>query len=69
MAISSPVATAGDVNPIVLAVGGLEDELIEIDVSLNEIEPASCYLHIRMTLIVIPGGVGGEWQTDVGSLA
>ena len=22
-----------------------------------------------MTLIVIPGGIGGEWETDVGSFA
>ena len=34
MAIGSAVLAARDVNPEVLAVGGLEDELVEVGIAL-----------------------------------
>ena len=40
MAVGSSVFTAANVNPVVLVVGGLQDELVEIRVVLNEVHPA-----------------------------
>ena len=40
MTIGSSVASARDVNPEVLTVGGLHEQLIKIAVVLNPVEPA-----------------------------
>ena len=69
MAIGASVLTAGDVDPEVLIVGGFEDELVEVGVGFEPVEPATGGLHIGMALVVVPSGVGGEGQLDVGSLA
>ena len=66
MAVGASVLPAGDVDPEVLIVGGFEDELVEVGVGFEPVEPATGGLHIGMALVIIPGGVGGEWQTDVG---
>ena len=34
MAVLLAVLAAGDVNPVIFAVGGFEDDLVEIDISL-----------------------------------
>ena len=39
MAILLAVLSAGDVNPKVLAVGGLEDELVKVAIVFNPVEP------------------------------
>ena len=39
MAVGLAVLAAGDVNPEVLAVGGLENELIKVSVMLEPVEP------------------------------
>ena len=39
MAVGLTVLAAGDVNPEVFAVGGLEDELIKVGVMLQPVEP------------------------------
>ena len=67
MPIRFPVLPARNVNPIILAVGGLEDELVEIGVMLQPVEPLAGSLKVGMTLVVVPGCIAGEWQTDVGS--
>ena len=67
MAVGSAVLAARDVNPEVLAVGGLEDELVEVAIVLNPVEPLAGGFEVSMTFVVIPSGIGGEGQTDVGS--
>ena len=69
MTVGASVSTTGDVNPEVFAISGFEDELVEVGIPFEPVEPATSGLHIGMALVIIPGGVGGEWQTDVGSLA
>ena len=39
MPVGLTVLSAGDVNPEVLAVGGLEDELVEVGIALQPVEP------------------------------
>jgi hypothetical protein len=69
MAVLLAVATAGDVNPVILTVGGFEDELVEVNMALEPVEPLVSGSEVGMTLVVVPGGVGGEGQTDVDSFA
>ena len=56
-------------NPEVFAVGGFEDELVEVGVALNPVEPAVGGLEVGVATVVVPGGIGGEGQADVGSFA
>ena len=69
VAVGPAVLAAGDVNPEVFAVGGLENELIEVGVVLQIVEPLAGGLKVGMTLVVIPGGIAGEGQAEVGSFA
>lgn len=69
MAVPAPVLTAGDVEPEVLAVGGFEDELVEVGVVLQKVEPAAGNGHVGMRPVVCPIGVGGSGEVDVGSLS
>ena len=69
MAVGPAVLAAGDVNPEVFAVGGLENELVEVGVVLEIVEPLAGGLQVGMPLVVIPGGIAGEGQADVSSLA
>ena len=69
MAIGSAVTTAANMNPEILAVGGFHNELVKVCVVLNPIKPLAGSLHIGVTLVIIPGGIAGEWQTDVSSFA
>ena len=69
MAVGASVLTAGDVDPEILPVGGLEDELVEVGVGFEPVEPLMGGLEVGMALVVVPGGVGGEGQLDVGSFA
>ena len=39
MAVGLAVFAAGDVDPEILAVGGFEDELVEVGIALQPIEP------------------------------
>ena len=39
MAVGLAVFAAGDVDPEVLAVGGLEDELVKVGMILKEVKP------------------------------
>ena len=57
MPVGSAILSTANVNPEVLAVGGLEDELIKISVMLKEIKPASGHLHIGMLAVVVPGRI------------
>ena len=65
VAVGTAVLAAGDVNPEVFAVGGLENQLIEVGVVLQIVEPLAGGLQVGMTLVVIPGGIAGEGQADV----
>lgn len=43
VSVGPAVFAAGHVNPVVLAIGGLEDELVKIAIVLNPVEPfAGC---------------------------
>ena len=69
MPVRSPVPPAAHVEPIVFAIGGFEDELVEVGVALEPVEPAVGGLEVGVATVVAPGGVGGEGQADVGSFA
>ena len=56
-------------NPVVLAVGGLEDELIKVGISFRPIEPLAGGFKVDMTFVIVPGRITGQWQTAVGSFA
>ena len=64
MAVGPAVLAAGDVNPEVFAVGGFENELIEVGVVLQIVEPLAGGLKVGMTLVVIPSNL---WFTINGS--
>ena len=69
MAVLLAVLAAGDVNPVVEAVLCLEDELVEVGVLLEEGEPTVGHVHVGVGLPVLPGGVWGLGQTDVGGFS
>ena len=59
MAVGSAVTTAADVNPEVFAVGGLKDELVEVGVAFQPVEPAMGGLQVRVATVIVPSGVTG----------
>ena len=59
MAIGLAVLAAGDVNPEVLAVGGLHDELIKVGIMLQPVEPLAGGLKVGMSLVIIPSCIAG----------
>lgn len=59
MAVGSAILAARDVNPEVLAVGSLHDELVKVAIVLNPVKPLAGSLKVCMTLVIIPGRVGG----------
>ena len=65
VAVLALVGPAGDVEPV-LAMGVLEDELVEVGVVLQEVEPAVGNVHVGVRTVVLPVGVGGLGQADVG---
>ena len=67
MSVLFTVLAARNVNPVVLAIGSLQDELVEVGVFLEEGEPMVGYFHVGMALSVAPRCVLGLWKTDVGS--
>ena len=69
MAVGLAVLAARDVDPEVLAIRGLEDELVEVGITLQPVEPLAGGLKVGMALIVIPSGIAGERQADVSSFA
>ena len=69
MAVGSAVLAAGDVNPEVLGVRGLEDELVEISVVFQPVKPLAGGLQVGVTLVVIPGSIAGEREADVSGFA
>lgn len=66
MSVLFTVLAARNVNPVVLAIGSLQDELVEIGMLLEEGEPMVGYFHVGMTLSVAPGGILGLGKTDIG---
>lgn len=54
MSVFLAVLAAGDVDPVVLAVLGLQDELVEVGVVLEEGEPPVGGLHASVGLAVFP---------------
>ena len=55
--------------PVVEAILRLEDQLVIVGVLLEEVEPSVAYLHIGMLLAILPRGIRGLGQADVGRLA
>ena len=68
MAVGLAVATAGYVNPEVLAVGGLENQLVEVSVVLKEVKPLTGGFEVCVTFVVVPSGIVREWQLNIRSL-
>ena len=60
------VPAAGHVDPVVATVGGFEDELVEVGVVLQEVEPAVGDVHVGVVEVVIPIGVGSLGKLYVG---
>lgn len=69
MPVFLAVLAAGDVDPVVVAVGGLQDELVEVGVLLEVGEPTVGSLHIGVVFAVSPRGVVGFGQGNVGGFA
>ena len=69
MSVFLAVLAAGDVDPVVVAVGGLQDELVEVGVLLEVGEPTVGNLHIGVAFAVSPRGVVGFGQGNVGGFA
>ena len=68
VAVLALVGSAGDVNPV-FAMGMLEDELVEVGVVLQEIEPAVGNGHVGMREVVAPIDIRGSGQADVAGFA
>ena len=64
MAVARAVRLAGDVDPV-FAMGMLEDELVEIGMVLQEIEPAIGNGHVGMREVVAPIDIRGSGQAYV----
>ena len=69
MPVGFSVLPAGDMNPVVLVIGSLENHLIEVGVVLDEVNPLAGSLHVGVATVVIPSGIRGEGQQEVGSFA
>ena len=68
MAVLALVGSAGDVDPE-FAMGMLEDELVEVGVVLQEIEPAVGNGHVGMREVVAPIDIRGSGQAYVAGFA
>ena len=69
MPVGTSVASARDVNPIILPIGRFENQLIEIAMVLNPIKPAPCLLKIRVATVIVPGCIRGQWKLDISGLS
>ena len=69
MPVGPTVSSARDMNPEILAVGGFENQLVKIAMGLNPVKPLASGFEVGMPLVVIPSGIRGKGQLDVGSLA
>ena len=69
MTVLLSVLAAGNVDPVVLAVLGLENELVEVGMLLQEGEPTVGNVHVGVALVVVPSGIGCLGQADVGRLS
>ena len=69
MTVGFTVSSARDVNPIILPIGSLEDELVKVNMTFKPVEPLMGSLHIGMALVVIPGRIRREWELDISGLS
>lgn len=69
MTVLLAVGSATDMDPVVTTVGGFHDQLVEVGVVLQVIEPLLGEIHVGVALVVIPICVGIEWHMDVGCFA
>ena len=60
------VSSATYMDPIVASVGGFHDQLVKVCVMLQEGEPLFGEFHVGVALVVIPVGIGGLGDVDVG---
>ena len=60
MPVGLEVLAAGDVDPVVFAVGSFDDGLVEIGVGDEPVEPAVEDVHVRVGKVVVPVGVAGR---------
>ena len=43
--------------------------MVEVGIPIQPVEPLTSSLHIGMATVIVPSGVGGEGQTEVGGFA
>ena len=56
-------------DPVVTSVLGFEDELVEVGVMLKEVEPLVGNVHVGVSEVVVPIGVWGLRNLNVGCFA
>lgn len=61
MTILLPVLAARYMYPIILPISRLENQLIEVGVAFQPVEPFVSSFKVSMLLVIIPAGIGGEW--------
>jgi len=69
MPVGFSVLPAGDMNPVILVIGCLQNHLVEVGVVLDEVNPLAGSLHVGVTTVVVPGDIRREGQQEVGSFA
>ena len=68
MAVGPAVLAAGDVNPEVFAVGGLENKLVEVSVVLEIVEPLAGGLQVGMAFVIVPSCIRRKWESYISCL-
>ena len=68
MAVGTAVLAAGDVNPEVFAVGGLENELVEVGVVLEIVEPLAGGLKVGVAFVIVPSCIRRKWESYISCL-
>lgn len=68
MTVLALVLATADVDPVVTTVGGLHDELVVIRVGLEPREPTFGKFLVGVSFVVVPIGIGGLGDVDVGCL-
>ena len=69
MSVFPSVFAARYMNPVVLAILRFQDELVEVSMLLEVVEPPAGDVHVGVLAIVVPRGVGSLGQADVGRFA
>lgn len=66
MTVLALVLAAADMDPVVASVRGFHDELVEVGVLDDPVEPSVEDVFIGMGFAIAPFGIGSLWYLDVG---